>query len=194
MKTPTQIQKLELCNPRASQLLVIDVQDRLARAMPEECLGPALENTARLLDAARALEIPVIATEQYPEGLGATLPEVTRHLPAGVAPIEKTSFSCCSAAGFETHLVKQEERHQVILAGIETHICILQTTAGLQHWGYRVFVAADTVCSRSPAIRENALHRMRQGGIIVTNTESVVFEWMGDARHPKFKDISRMFR
>ncbi|MGD2081636.1 MAG: hydrolase [Chromatiales bacterium] len=194
MKTPTQIQKLELCNSRASQLLVVDVQERLCNAMPQECLAAALKNTTRLLDAANALEIPVIITEQYPEGLGATLPEVGSHLPPGVAPIEKTSFSCCSAPGFEGRLVKQEERHQVILVGIETHICILQTAAGLQHWGYRVFVAADTVCSRSPAIRENALHRMRQGGIIVTNTESVVFEWMGDARHPKFKDISRMFR
>ena len=194
MKTPSQSRKLELCNARASQFLLVDVQERLCNAMPEDCLATALGNMGRLLDAARALEGPIIATEQYPRGLGATRPEVVEHLPEEVTPIEKTSFSCCSAAGFESRLAKREERPQVVLAGVETHICILQTAAGLQHWGYRVFVVADAVCSRSPAVRENALHRLRQGGIIVTSTEAVAFEWLGDASHPAFKTVSSMFR
>ncbi len=194
MKSPTAMCKLELCNARSSQLIVVDVQDRLARAMPHDCLAPVLQQIGRLVDAARALDIPVIATRQYPQGLGETRPELSEHLPRDVELIDKTCFSCCSAKGFENLLVKREERPQIVLAGLECHICVLQTASGLQHWGYRVFVAGDAVCSRTPAHRANALERMRDGGIIVTNTESVVFEWLGDATHPQFKDLTRMFR
>jgi nicotinamidase-related amidase len=194
MKTPSSMSKLELCNAKASQLIVVDVQDRLSRAMPHDCLAPVLQQIGRLVDAARALAIPVITTRQYPQGLGPARPELTDHLPPGAEPVDKTCFSCCSASGFERMLAKREGRPQIVLAGLECHICVLQTAAGLQHWGYRVFVAGDAVCSRTPAHRANALERMRDGGIIVTNTESVVFEWLGDATHPQFKELSRMFR
>lgn len=186
--------KLELCQSTKSQLLVIDVQDRLCASMPQDCLELAFSNINRLSLAAQALDIPIIATEQYPKGLGQTREDVTNALPDGISFCEKTSFSCCSASGFENNLADKADRPQIILAGLESHICVLQTAAGLQHWGYRVFVVSDGVCSRSPQNRENALHRMRQGGIVVTNTESVVFEWLGNAEHEKFREISKLFR
>jgi nicotinamidase-related amidase len=99
--------------------------------------------------AARSLEIPIISTEQYPQGLGKTIEAVREHLPDTAAPTEKTCFSCCTAAGFERALTSQPERKQVVLVGMEAHICIVQTASGLQRWGYQVFVAADAICSRT---------------------------------------------
>ena len=189
-----QLNRLVLCQAAKSQLLIIDVQDRLCAAMPKDCLELAFANISRLSQAARELDIPIIGTEQYPKGLGVTREAVTTDLPDSFEFCEKTSFSCCGASGFESHLADKAERPQIILAGLEAHVCVLQTAAGLEHWGYDVYVVSDAVCSRSPQNRENALNRMRQGGIVVTNTESVVFEWMGNSDHPKFKTISKLFR
>lgn len=193
LKAPPK-QRLTLCNATESQLLIIDVQDRLCAAMPQDCLELAYSNINRLSKSAQMLSIPIVATEQYPRGLGSTRDTVAAVLPNGQKYCEKTSFSCCSANGFESHLSSKEERPQVILTGLEAHVCILQTAAGLQHWGYDIYVVSDAVCSRSPQNRENALNRMRQGGIKITNTESVVFEWLGSAEDPRFKDISQLFR
>jgi nicotinamidase-related amidase len=194
MTSPSAFRKLELCSARAGQLILIDAQERLCKVMPPDCLEQALHNMGRLAQTAQTLEIPIIVTEQYPKGLGDTRLEVAAHLPEGLLRVTKTSFSCCSADGFETQLHKREERPQVVLAGIEAHICILQTAAGLQHWGYQVFVVADATCSRSPEYKHNALARLQEGGVNVTNTESVAFEWVGDAGHPRFKEIARMFK
>jgi len=194
MASPSATRKLDLCSARSAQLLLVDTQERLCKAMPPDCLEQALRNMSRLAKSAQLLDIPVMVTEQYPQGLGTTRTEVSTHLPEGFARITKTSFSCCSAAGFEGQLQKSEERPQIVLAGIEAHICILQTAAGLQHWGYQVFVVADATCSRSTENKRNALARMREGGITVTNSESVVFEWTGDAEHPQFKEISGLFK
>jgi nicotinamidase-related amidase len=189
-----QLNKLALCQAAKSQLLIIDVQDRLCAAMPKDCLELTFANIGRLSHAARELEIPIIGTEQYPKGLGATRDAVTANLPEGFGFCEKTAFSCCGASGFENCLAVKEERSQVILVGMETHVCVLQTAAGLEHWGYDVFVVSDAVCSRSQQNKETALNRMRQGGIVVTNAESVVFEWLGNSNHPKFREISKLFR
>jgi nicotinamidase-related amidase len=186
--------RISLCSAAKSQLLIIDMQDRLCAAMPQDCLELAFSNIRRIAEAAQLLEVPMIVTEQYPKGLGATREKVASALPQDLYFCEKTSFSCCSAIGFEGQLRPTEERPQVVLAGLEAHICVLQTAAGLQHWGYQVFVVSDAVCSRSPQNRENAINRMRQGGISVSNTESVVFEWLGNADHPRFKEISQLFR
>ena len=186
--------RLELCQAAKSQLLIIDVQDRLCAAMPHDCLELAFSNINRLSRSAQELEIPIIGTEQYPKGLGPTREAISSGLPEKLGFCEKTAFSCCGAQGFENQLAAKEERPQVILAGLEAHICVLQTAAGLQHWGYHVYVVSDAICSRSPQNRENAINRMRQCGIMVTNTESVVFEWLGDAEHPKFRDLSKLFR
>lgn len=185
---------MPLCQSAFSQLLIIDAQERLAAAMPNEALERTVANTNRLIAAAKTLGIPIISTEQYPQGLGEIIPEIRENLPDTAAPTEKTCFSCCTATGFERALTSQSERKQVVLVGMEAHICIVQTASGLQRWGYQVFVAADAICSRDPAHTENALARMRQSGIHVSNAESVAFEWLGDSTHPHFREVSRLFR
>jgi nicotinamidase-related amidase len=185
---------MPLCQSAFAQLLIVDAQERLAAAMPEETLERTIANIGRLVGAANLLKIPIISTEQYPQGLGGTVSAVRERLPETSVPTEKTCFSCCTASGFERALTEQPERKQVVLAGMEAHICILQTASGLQRWGYQVFVAADAVCSRDVDNRDNALERMRHSGIQVTNTESVVFEWVGDSSHEQFRAISKLFK
>ncbi|MCG6942434.1 MAG: isochorismatase family protein [Thiohalocapsa sp.] len=185
---------MPLCNAAFSQLLIIDAQERLAAAMPKDELAVTVANINRLMASAQILDIPIISTEQYPQGLGKTIEAIRDNLPATAAPTEKTCFSCCTAAGFERALTSQPERKQVVLVGMEAHICIVQTASGLQRWGYQVFVAADAICSRHPANRQNALERMRHSGIHVTNTESAAFEWLGDSTNAKFREVSRMFK
>jgi nicotinamidase-related amidase len=185
---------LPLCFASYSQLLIIDAQERLAAAMRKDDLAVTLANINRLIAAARALEIPIIVTEQYPQGLGHIVETVRERLPEEVQPTEKTSFSCCTAFGFERNLMREPKRKQVVLVGMETHICIVQTASGLQRWGFQVFVAADAVCSRHSSNRDNALERMRDCGIQVTNTESIAFEWLGDSSHEKFREVSKLFK
>jgi nicotinamidase-related amidase len=185
---------MPLCHAAFSQLLIIDAQERLAAAMPKDELAVTVANINRLVAAAQILEIPIISTEQYPQGLGKTIEAIRENLPVTAAPTEKTCFSCCTAAGFERALTSQPARKQVVLMGMEAHICIVQTASGLQRWGYQVFVVADAICSRHPANRQNALERMRHSGIHVSNTESVAFEWVGDSANAHFLEVSRMFR
>jgi nicotinamidase-related amidase len=190
----THLAALPLSQARYSQLLIIDAQERLAAHMPKNDLSATTCNINRLIDAARLLEIPIINTEQNSKGLGPTIGSIREHLPAGINTTDKTCFSCCTAGSFERDLTENDKRKQVVLVGMETHICIVQTASGLQHWGYQVFVAADAVVSRNPIHRDNALERMRSCGIQITNTESVAFEWLGDSGHEKFREVSRLFK
>lgn len=185
---------MPLCQSALSQLLIIDAQERLAAAMPKDEVDRTVTNINRLIAAARALEIPTISTEQYPQGLGKTIEPIRENLPSTTVPTQKTCFSCCTAGGFERSLTSHPERKQVVLVGMEAHICIVQTASGLLRWGYQVFVAADAICSRDPNNRINAIERMRQAGVQVTNTESVAFEWLGDSSHANFREVSRLFK
>jgi nicotinamidase-related amidase len=176
-----------------SQLLVIDIQEKLAAAMQQTTREAVLKNTSLLLQGAALLQVPVVRTEQYPQGLGPTEQVLLEHSPEQSKSFEKTSFSCCRTEGFcETGL--DPERKQIVVTGMETHVCVLQTAMELQQRGLQVFVAADAVCSRSDHNRNNALERMRDQGIVITNTESVLFEWLRDAGHEQFRTISRMLR
>jgi nicotinamidase-related amidase len=167
-----------------SALVIIDVQERLAAVMPSR--EALLRGAGILLEAAARLAVPVIYTEQYPKGLGPTAPELLAKLPAGAVRVEKTAFSACGALPLE--------RHQVVLAGMETHVCVLQTALELAAAGHEVFVAADAVTSRAEANHVGALARMHAAGVIVTNTESVLFEWMRESTHPQFREISKLIR
>ena len=182
---------LTLAEAKHSQLVVIDVQERLVAAVPEKSRQQTLSNTALLTQAANTLKIPITHTEQYPKGLGITEEVVRAHLTESA--IEKTCFSCFAAEGFIT-AVSLAQRQQIILCGMESHVCVLQTAIELQQAGYQVFVVEDAVCSRHKRHHKNALVRLRQAGIIVTNAESVIFEWLRDASHPDFKSLSRMLR
>jgi len=162
---------LPLSHTKKSQLLIINVQEKLVRAMPEPDRDLMVANVIRLSQAASQLEIPIVLSEHYGKGLGNTLPEVIEHLPKHTKAKDKVTFSCCTAPGFEEELGQHEERKEIIIVGLEAHICVLQTAAGLRQWGYEVFVVEDAVSSRHPLHCNNALRRMRQGGVHITNSE-----------------------
>lgn len=174
----------------ASQLVIVDTQTRLCAVMDQQALTAMVKCSSILLQVAKLLAIPIIYTEQYPQGLGRTLPELAQYLVDSA--IEKTSFSCTNEKNFTVQLNYQ--RPQIILAGIEAHVCILQTALRLQEMGYQPFVVEDAVISRDVKNKVNAIDRLRQAGVIITNTESVVLEWQELAEGDHFKQISRLIR
>ncbi len=182
-----------LCQCQDSALVVIDIQGRLASAMPAEDLSAFMQSTSVLLRAAVHLDIPILSTEQYPQGLGETLAEIRQHYPQSASCMTKTGFSCCAADGFTASL-QRLGRKQVILAGMESHVCVLQTALELKQLGFDIFVPEDAVCARSRRRSENALARLRQAGVVVTHCESVLFEWLRDAQHPQFKAVSKLVK
>lgn len=183
----------KLCHAQHSQLLIIDIQDRLASAMPAKVLEQVIKNNNVLTRAAKELDIPVIHSEQYPRGLGRTVAGITDNLPEESLSIEKTCFSCSETEGFHDLLTKNKRR-QIIITGIESHICVLQSAIQLQHHGYAVYVVEDAICSRKKFHHKNAIKRLRQNGIIVSNVESVLFEWLRDAAHSSFKSLSALIK
>jgi nicotinamidase-related amidase len=184
---------MALCRASASQVLFVDLQTRLFAAMPQDERAAVIRAAGVLAQAAAAFDLPLLYTEQYPKGLGPTEPDIAGHLPWHARRFEKTGFSCNAAPGFAKTL-KISERRQIVMAGQETHICVLQTAFDLLEEGYTVFVVEEGVCSRNPAHKRNALERMARAGVAVTNLESVLFEWLADAAHPKFKSLSALIR
>ncbi len=174
-----------------SQLVIIDVQEKLVAAMAQDAMQQVLKNCGILLQAAALLEIPAIYTEQYTKGLGPTSAELLPLLTTSQA-IAKTAFSCCDEPAFNRKLTS--DRPQIVLAGMEAHVCVLQTALALHAQGRQVFVAEDAILSRSTANKTNALARLRQAGVIVSTTESIVFEWLGKAEGPAFKPVSQLIR
>jgi nicotinamidase-related amidase len=182
-----------LVDARKATLLLVDMQERLLPAMTGGAEAEA--RCAILLKAARALEVPVIVSEQYPKGLGRTVPGLGAEL--GNAPVfEKTAFSCWKDEGLKQHMIVHHEagRPLVILAGIESHVCVMQTAADLSAAGFGVFAVADAMASRAPASHALAMERMRQHGVAVVNTEMVVFELLGKAGTAEFKALSSLVR
>lgn len=173
-----------------SQLIFIDLQTRLLSAMPQEAMQTVIRNCGILAQAAAMLEVPVIISEQYPKGLGNTAPELLAFLP-NIKPVEKLTFSCMAEPKFSRQLTR--DHSQVVIAGMEAHICVLQTALDLQN-SKQVFVAEDAIISRNPANKANALARMREAGCIISNTESIVFEWLGKADSDAFKAINLLIR
>lgn len=173
--------------------MVVDIQEKLAAAMPEDERERVYRSCSRLIQAAGILDIPVMVTEQYPQGIGATAPEISTHLPAGSPILDKTSFSCCGDAGI-MKAVEKAGRSQIIICGMESHVCVLQTALLLDRAGFQVFVVEDGVCSRQVSHKNNALQRMRQAGLTMSNFESVIFEWLGNSRHPDFRSILSLVR
>jgi nicotinamidase-related amidase len=182
-----------------SQLIIIDTQTRLITAMPQDALLPAIKNISILAQAAALLAVPAIITEQYSKGLGHTLPELLALLP-NIRPVEKIAFSCMAEPTFSRQLTR--DRSQIVLTGMEAHICVLQTalsliaqaSSGENRFAKQVFIAEDAIISRNPANKANALARMRDAGCIISNTESIVFEWLGKAEGDVFKTISKLIR
>jgi nicotinamidase-related amidase len=182
-----------LARSAESVLVIIDLQERLAAAMAPAARTGVIRNTRILLEAATRLGVPILVTEQYPKGLGSTAAQIVEMLPAATPRFEKTCFSCAGAEPLSTAL-QDSGRTQVILAGMEAHVCVLQSALELRVVRQGVFVVEDACCSRNQEHHANAMHRLRAAGVVVTNTESVVFEWLRDARHEHFKAISALLR
>lgn len=182
-----------LCIAEECCVVVIDPQERLAAAMPKKVVDRLRRNTCLLLKAAVRLRVPVLATCQYPAGLGPIIPEINSLLPTDTAPIEKTQFSCAMVPAFIERL-KALGRRQLVICGMEAHVCITQTVFDLSAQGHECFVVSDATCSISRENYENALHRIRQANHAVIDTESVVFEWLRGKDHPDFKAVSQLLR
>jgi nicotinamidase-related amidase len=171
-------------------LVIIDIQGKLWNAMHDK--SALLENAQKLVKAMRVLSVPVILTEQNPQGLGPTVPELMQCLPE-VKALPKFCFNCCQDSGFEQELIRLN-RKQVLLCGIESHICVHQTALDLLSRGFEVQVVADVVASRVQANKEVALARMQSEGAKLTVTEMAIFELLGAADSPLFKEILKVIK
>jgi len=175
----------KLLDRNRSVLVVIDVQEKLYPSIHEH--ERMLSRIDLLLAAASVMRVPVVLTEQYPNGLGHTIEEIRKALP-GVQPLEKMDFSCVPAGGFMETL-SSLHRDQIVVTGIEAHICVTQTALDLASRGENVFVCTDAVSSRRPVDVKFGLKRMSQNGLTLVTAESVVFEWLRRAGTDEFKAL-----
>lgn len=172
-----------------SQALVIDIQDKLLPAMSGA--QDALANSVRLVQAAARLNVPITVSQQYPKGIGATVDELRQHLPETSVTLDKMAFSCMGDEGLRKRIeqLAADGREQVVVWGIEAHVCVLQTALEIVGAGLQCFVVADAVASRSPASKKLALARMQAAGVSVVSAEMAIFEWLGVAGTPDFKAL-----
>lgn len=169
-------------------LLVVDMQERLLPVIDQQ--ASVVSRCKLLVRAAQIVQVPVLVTEQYPKGLGHTEPSLAAVLPK---PIEKLAFSCCGEPAL-MHALHDLGKRKVLLAGIESHVCVQQTAFDLLAHGYGVYLAVDAVSSRRHEDKQWALHRMSQTGVTLTTAEAAVFEWTKVAGTAKFKEISKLVK
>jgi nicotinamidase-related amidase len=181
-----------LLDPSKAVLVVIDVQERLCAAMDQTVLAQLTKNAGILLESANELNVPVIFTEQYVKGLGPTLNELRNRAPTAPA-IEKMTFSCCGNDAFLKQL-KESGRTQVIISGMETHVCVLQTVIELLGEGFNVHLVKDAVMSRSNDNRQTAIEAMVLAGAVPTCTEAAVFQLLKIAGTDSFKKLSKLVK
>ena len=167
-------------------LLVVDIQERLCQAMPPERLARVLNRSAALIEGAKALGLPVVVTEQYPKGLGPTHAALAGALPPGARPVEKIDFSCAVA----DVMAQLAGRSQVLMCGMEAHVCVFQTARDLAEKRIVPFLCADAACSRTEEDRAFGIERCREVGAVVTSVEGALFDLLGRAGTPEFKRIS----
>jgi len=176
---------------RKALVLVIDVQEKLARAMPPEAEARMEKNAGILVKAARRLGLPVVASEQYVKGLGPTVPALRELLPS--PPIEEVEFSCANSTSLASAIDKTNRR-QVIAVGMESHVCVFQTVRDLLRKHFQVFVPRDAIVSRTEENRQVGLNLCERAGAVVTSTETVLFDLLGTAGTPEFKELSPLIR
>jgi nicotinamidase-related amidase len=181
----------ELLDRATTALVVIDVQEGYRRVLFEyERVAAAV---ARLLEGATILGIPVLATEQYPKGVGSTVAEVAARFPSGLVPIQKMTMSCCGAAAFNDALAALGRR-QVLIAGIEAHACVNQTAHDLVQAGYQVHVAHDATSSRRPEDYAIGWEKMVRAGVVPATVESALLVLLRTAEIPEFKAVQRVIK
>ena len=171
-------------------LVIVDIQEKLVRAM--HARDELLMRAQQLVQGARVLNVPILCTEQNPKGLGATVAEIAAHMP-GVRPICKFSFGCCACEDFR-HALRDAAARNVLMAGIETHVCVYQTARELLAGGYHVEIVADACSSRTPENKRIGLDKMRAAGAAVTSVETALFELLKLAEGPLFKEILKIVK
>ena len=173
-----------------SLLLIIDIQEKLAAALEKDTV---VQKAAKLVNAARILNIPVIVSEQYPKGLGHTVSAVGKNLPDNTLFFEKSSFSLVKEDGFLEKL-KSYGKKQIIICGIETHICVHQTAADLIDAGFDVIVVKDACASRNKYEFKQGIEAMQANGATISCLEILLFEWLKTSKHPKFKEVQSLIK
>ncbi len=179
-----------MLNTEKTALVFIDVQEKLSRVMHDK--EKLFENLQKLIKGLKLLNIPIIVTEQNPKGLGVTVPEIAPLL-IDSKPLIKFSFSCCGESPFLSEIAKLN-RKQIILVGIETHVCVYQTAVDLIEAGYEVHIPVDCVSSRTTENKNIALDKMKAEGAKLTSVEIVLFELLRTAASPKFKEMSQIVK
>ena len=172
-----------------SLFLIIDLQENLMKVMDHA--GKVYNNTRLFLAACRVMGIPVVVTEQYPKGLGRTVPEVAEHL-GGHTLIEKITFSACTEDALK--VLAGFNRKQVLVAGSETHVCVFQTVRDLVAAGYEVYILRDAVCSRFKDNYRNGIELMKEEGAVITDTETAIFDLLKVAGTTEFKAVSTLLK
>ncbi len=179
-----------MITPDGALLLVIDVQGRLAQGVVS---SSALESSlGKLVRACKIFEVPILLTEQYPKGLGTTVDSI-RELLAGIVPIEKLSFSCCGSPEFMRQL-RSSKRNDILVAGMEAHVCVYQTAMDLIEFGYNVHLVTDCVSSRSDENRSLGIRCIEKAGACLTSSEMAIFELLRVAGGERFKEISKIVK
>jgi nicotinamidase-related amidase len=180
-----------ILNGKSTALVVVDIQEAFRSAIPDFALIASRVSMA--VRGFQILNVPVIVTEQYPQGLGHTAEEIRLVLPDDFEPIEKTTFSSCGADAFTSKL-DELGTSQIVLCGLEAHVCVSQTAHDLLERGFQVHVLIDCVCSRFDHDKQAGLAKMRSSGVISSSMEMALFEIMHDSRHEHFKEIQNLIR
>jgi nicotinamidase-related amidase len=188
MSEPNSTRSPELMSADDTGLLMIDVQGKLVGLIDSH--QRMVWNIRRLLDGAKLLGVPILATEQYPQGLGPTTPELAQRLDR---ILDKTAFSCGACEGICSEL-EATDRRKWLVCGIEAHVCVQQTVLDLVADGFSIYVAADAIGSRNKFDYDIALRRMESSGATITTTEAALFEWCENSHVPQFKQISQLIR
>lgn len=181
-----------LLTPQNTALLVIDIQERLFNVMEENLKPTLIKNNAILIKTAKTFSMPIVVSEQYPKGLGPTIPEMKEIL-CETPLIEKTHFSCWREEPVQA-AIKTANKKNIIVTGIETHVCVLQTVLDLLSNGYNPVVASDAVLSRNASDRIEAIKAMRDAGAVIYPTETIAFMLLEKAGTPEFKQLSPLFK
>jgi nicotinamidase-related amidase len=168
-------------------LVVVDVQEAFRKALPD--FDDVAGSVAKLVQGAEAMGVPIVVTEQYPRGLGHTVPEVAERLPDGLRPVEKVCFSAVEAEGFDLN-----GRDQAMVCGIETHVCVNQTVLDLLDQDVEVHVVGDAVGSRTKENRELGLHKAEQAGGVLTSVETALFELLRGSDAKEFKEVQALVK
>lgn len=179
--------------PQNALFLLIDFQSNLAVAMKKDVYANCERNAGLMIASCSSLNVPVLVTEQYSKGLGPTVERLRTSLKDEYKPLDKLTFSCYRDAGFQASFSKLSRKH-VLVAGIESHVCVLQSVLDLVGNGHYVHVLSDAVCSRYKNDWRNAMRYMRDAGALITTTEIAVFQLLQRAGTPEFKTISPLFK